>query len=431
MKKINSKRIYFIPVIGFLTIIIIASILLCFPIFYNEPIEYKDSLFVVTSAISTTGLTTVNVARQFNFFGQLILAILMEIGAYGFIVIISYIWSLRNKKISFSNMILINDSISSNDFTSIKEHLLFIGKLMFKVQIFGIIFLAIRLIPEFGFLKGMWYSIFHSISAFSNAGLDNFESNCIELLRGNTYIQIITIILMFLGSLGILVIEDIRNNKTKQFSRLKLQTQIVISVSTILIILPTAIIFMVEPDCNIINSLFTTVTTRSTGFTIKPIIAFSEVSKIIMIILMLIGGGPASTSGGIKILPFVIVYKTIVTTLKGQNQTIIFNKKIPEFLIKKSFVITLLFIIILFVAISTFYVTNNIGIDNIVFECVSAATNTGLNLADYSQLNIVGHMILIILMFIGRVGPLAMFLVFAKEDHKNEFIEYPEGNIII
>lgn len=428
---INSKRIYFIPVIGFLTIIIFTSILLCFPIFNNRPIEYKDSLFIVTSSISTTGLTTVNVAKQFNFLGQLIIAILMEIGAYGFIVIISYIWSLRNKKISFSNMILINDSISSDDFSSIKEHLLFIGKLMFKVQILGAIFCAIRFVPEAGFFKGIWYSIFHSISSFSNAAIDIFDTNSIEVLRNDIYIQIITIILMFLGSIGILVIEDIRNNKTKQFNRLKLQTQIVITVSVILIIVPTVIFFMVEPDCNIINSLFTSVTTRSTGFTIKPIIAFSETSKIIMILLMLAGGGPASTSGGIRILPLVIIYKTVIATLKGKNQTIIFNRKIPEFLIKKSFVIALLFMIVLFVAISTFYITNNIGIDNIVFECVSAATNTGLNLADYTQLNLVGEMILIILMFIGRVGPLSMFLVFARDDHKSEFIEYPEGNIVI
>lgn len=425
---LNSKRIYFIPVIGFFIIIMVASLLLFLPISNNKPIEYKDALFVSTSAVSTTGLSTVVVTDQFNFFGQLIIAVLMEIGAYGFIVIVSYIWSVRNKRISFSNMILINDSISSNDFKLMKEHLLFIGKLMLKVQILGAIFYAIKFIPRFDLLNGIWYSIFHSISAFSNGGFDiiNFY-----YFKDDIYIQIVTIVLMFLGSLGILVIEDIKNNKSRKFNRLKLQTQIVLAVSIVVIIVPSIIMTMIEPNCNIINSAFITISSRSTGFVVYQMNLLSVVSRVMLIILMLIGGGPASTSGGIRILPFSIVGATIIATLKGQNQTILFNKKIPEFLIKKSFVIVTLFIVILFILISLFYTLNNIGLENIIFECVSAATNTGFSVSDYSQINFAGELILIILMFIGRVGPLSIFLVFLKEDHKGSFIEYPEGNIVI
>lgn len=428
---VNSKRIYFIPVMGFLIIIAIASILLYLPMFNNEPIKYKDALFIATSGVSTTGLSSLVISEQFNFWGQLVIAILMEIGAYGFIVIVSYIWSVRNKKISFSNMILINDSISSDDFSLMKEHLLFIGKLMLKVQILGAIFYAIKFIPDFGILKGIWYSIFHSISAFSNGGIDIIGDVNFNVFKNDTYIQIVTIVLMFLGSLGILVIEDIRKNKSRKFNRLKLQSQIVLAVSIVIIIVPTVIISMVEPECNIINSLFTVISSRSTGFIVQPIILLSEISKIILIVLMLIGGGPASTSGGIRILPFTIAAATIIATLKGKNQTIIFNKKIPEFLIKKSFVIITLFMLILFISVSLFYTLNDIGILNIIFECVSAVTNTGFTISDYSQLNFAGEFILTLLMFIGRVGPLSMFLVFVKDNHKGKFIEYPEGNIII
>lgn len=428
---LSSKRIYFIPVVGFLIIIAVTSILLFLPISNNEPIEYKDALFVATSGVSTTGLSTVVISEQFNFFGQFIIAILMEIGAYGFIVIVSYIWSVRNKKISFSNMILINDSISSDDFSLMKEHLLFIGKLMFKVQILGAIFYAIKFIPFFGILNGIWYSIFHSISAFSNAGMDIIGPESFCDFKNDIYIQIVTIVLMFLGSLGILVIEDIRNNKSKRFNRLKLQTQIVLAVSSVLIIVPTIIIAMIEPNCDIVNSAFIAISSRSTGFTVYTIKLLSVVSKVVLIVLMLIGGGPASTSGGIRILPFAIAGATIIATLKGHNQTILFNKKIPEFLIKKAFVIVILFIIILFISVALFYMLNDIGIENIIFECVSAVTNTGLTVSDYSQINFLGELILIILMFIGRVGPLSMFLVFLKDDHKGKFIEYPEGNIVI
>ncbi len=428
---LKSKRIYFIPVIGFLVIIVVSSILLFLPISNNAPIKYKDALFIATSSVSTTGLSSLVISEQFNFFGQLIIAILMEIGAYGFIVIVSYIWSVRNKRISFSNMILINDSISSDDFGLMKEHLLFIGKLMFKVQIFGAIFYAIKFIPTYGIFSGIWYSIFHSISAFSNGGIDITGTENFCHFKNDIYIQIVTIILMFLGSLGILVIEDIRNNKTRKFNRLKLQTQIVLAVSMVVIIVPTIIIEMVEPNLDIVNSAFITISSRSTGFTIYPIKLLSAVSKIILMMLMLIGGGPASTSGGIRILPFAIASATIIATLKGHNQTILFNKKIPEFLIKKSFVIVTLFIIILFISISGFYTLNNIGIENIIFECISAVTNTGFTISDYNQINLAGELILSLLMFIGRVGPLSMFLVFLKDDHKGKFIEYPEGNIVI
>lgn len=427
---LNSKRIYFIPVIGFLIIIVVASILLFLPVVNNAPIRYKDALFIATSGVSTTGLSSLVISEQFNFWGQLIIAILMEIGAYGFIVIVSYIWSVKNKRISFSNMILINDSISSDDFRLMKEHLLFIGKLMFKVQVLGAIFYAIKFIPTFG-INGIWYSIFHSISAFSNGGMDIIGSENFCHFKNDIYIQIVTIVLMFLGSLGILVIEDIRNNKTRKFNRLKLQTQIVLAVSAVVIIVPTIIIAMIETNCNIINSAFIAISSRSTGFTVYPIKLLTVTSRVILIVLMLIGGGPASTSGGIRILPFTIAGATMIATLRGHNQTVIFNKKIPEFLIKKSFVIVTLFIIILFVSVSLFYILNNIGMEKIIFECVSAVTNTGFTISDYSQINFAGEIILTLLMFIGRVGPLSMFLVFLKDDHKGKFIEYPEGNIII
>lgn len=428
---INSRRIYLISIIGFFIIILVASIILFLPICNNAPIKYKDALFITTSSVSTTGLTPLVISNQFNFLGQLIIAILMEIGAYGFIVLVSYIWSIRNKKISFSNMILINDNINSDDFKFMKEHLLFIGKLMFKVQILGAIFYAIKFIPAYGILNGIWYSIFHSISAFSNGGIDILGSNSFCNFKNDIYIQIITIILMFLGSIGILIIEDIRNNKSRKFNRLKLQTQIVLAVSAVIIIVPTIIIKMIEPNCDIINSMFITISSRSTGFTVYPMKLLSVASKIILMILMLIGGGPASTSGGIKILPFAISGATIISTLKGYNQTILFNRKVPEFLIKKSFAIVTLFIIILFIAISLFYMLNNIGIESIIFECVSAVTNTGFTVLDYSKINFVGEFILTLLMFIGRVGPLSIFLVFVKDDSKGKFIEYPEGNIVI
>lgn len=428
---VNSKRIYLVPVIGFLLIIFVASLILYMPICNNKPINFWDSLFVTMSGVSTTGLTTVTIAEQFNFLGQLIIAILMEIGAYGFIVIISYIWSIRNKKISMSDMILINDSISSSDFNLVKEHLLFIGKYMFRIQLYGAILYAIKFIPLYGFLAGIWKSIFSSISAFSNAGFDVILPNGFIYFKNDIYIQIVTIILMFLGSIGILVIEDVRKNKIKKFNRLRLQSQIVLAVSLFVIIVPAVTMFMLENNLGMINSLFTSITTRSTGTTIIDISSLSLISKYIIMILMLIGGGPASTSGGIRILPFAVATATVWSTLRCKDRTVIFNKKIPDFVVRKSFTIIIVFMVVLFISGMIFYSLNNIGPLNIVFESISAVTNTGLTITDYNNLNIAGEMILIILMFIGRVGPLSMILIFVRDDDKYKFIEYPDGNIII
>lgn len=428
---VNSKRIYLIPLVGFLLIILVSAFLLYLPICNNNPITLLDSLFVATSGVSTTGLSPVVIVEQFNFLGQLIIAILMEIGAFGFIVMISYIWSIKNEKISMSDMILINDSISSNDFHLVKEHLLFIGRYMLRIQLFGAIFFAVKFIPSFGLFSGIWYSIFHSVSAFSNGGIDIIGPEGFIIFKNDIYIQIVVSVLMFLGSLGILVIEDIRKNKSKKFNRLNLQSQIVLAVSLFVILVPVLLFIMLEKNMSIINSLFTSITTRSTGMTVVNISSLSIFSKYIIMILMLIGGGPASTSGGIKIVPFIIASATVLATLKGQEKTIIFNKRISDYKVRKAFTLITIFMAILIIACAIFYSLNNIGPLNVIFESVSAITNTGLTITDYDNLNIYGEIILTILMYLGRVGPLSMILVFVRDDNKCKFIEYPEGNIII
>ena len=170
----KNKRSYLVPIIGFAFIILISTIVLCLPICNYKPISFRDVLFTATSALTTTGFTKSALQTQFNFLGQAILAILMEIGAMGFVIFISYFLSVRNKKIRMSDIILINDNISGDSYASIKEHSIFIGKLMLKVQLAGIIFLALRFIPMFGIGRGIWYSIFHTISAFSNTGFTLF-----------------------------------------------------------------------------------------------------------------------------------------------------------------------------------------------------------------------------------------------------------------
>lgn len=428
---LKSKKTYLIPILGFLLIIILGTILLSLPICNNKPISFIDAFYTATSGVTTTGFTKGALVDQFNFFGQFVLSILMEVGAMGFIIFVSYFWSIKHKKIKMSDIMVINDNISSESYNLIKEESIFIGKLMLEVQILGVVLLAFKFVPLLGFFKGIWYSIFHTISAFSNCGFDLFGGSSLRIFANDIYTQFIMIALMLLGSIGILVIEDVRNNKSRKFSRLKLQTKIILTYSLILLVVPTIAIKILEPNISILNSLFMVSTSRSTGFSVVDLPNFTFESKFIFIILMFIGGSPTSTSGGVKMVTIAVLISTIVSTLKGKDETIMFWKKIPNSAIRRAITIFMLFALIITIACTVFYHYNRINLLNIIFEAVSAISNTGLTITDYSTVNIIGENILLLLMFIGRVSPLSFVLVFINENSKDKYIDYPSENVIL
>lgn len=429
---LKKKKTYLIPILGFALIILIGSVLLYSPVTNRRSITYKDALFTSISGLTCTGLIEFVTVEQFNFWGQLVIAILMEIGALGFLIFIAYIWAILGRKLKLSDIIMINDNISSDDYSAIKQYSIFIFNLMVKVQFLGVILLAVRFIPEYGMLKGIWYSIFHSISAFANAGFDLMKNNEFFKYKNDNYIQIIFIILMFLGSIGIFAIEDIKKNKFKNFEKLKLQTKIIIVASIILIVVPSILLKIFEPQISLLNSLFITTSSRSTGFGIVNVGEFSNASKILITILMFIGGSPASTAGGIRIVAFSIIIATVVSTLRGREYTRMFWKRIPDLTVKKAFTTFMLFLILLSVTTIIFsYKNDSVELINILFESVSAVTNTGLSITDINTININAEVILMILMYIGRVGPLTMMLAFVNEDERNKLIEYPTENVIL
>ena len=427
----KNKKTYLIPIIGFALIILIGAVLLYMPICNNKPISFRDALFTSTSGVTTSGFSKVILEKQFNIIGQIIIAILMEIGAMGFIIFISYFWIMKDRKIKMSDMMVINDSISGESYATIKTHSVFIVKYMLKIQVLGSILLSVSFVPIYGVLKGIWYSIFHTISAFSNCGFDLIGNNSLIPFKENVYIQIILSMLMILGSIGILVIEDIRNNKSKKFNRLKLQTKIVLIYTMILLIVPTICMKIVDPSISLINSFFLTASSRSTGFTIVDLGNVSQASKIILIVLMFIGGGPTSTAGGVRIVPIAVIIATILSTLKGKNETIIFWRKIPESNVRRAFTILILFLLILTLIGMIMSSYHNLSVLEIVFNNVSAISNTGLSLYDINELNLIQEICVLILMFIGRIGILSLILVFFHEDKKDKFIKHPIENVIL
>ena len=429
---LKKKKSYLVPFIGFTIIMIIGAILLALPISNNKSIEFKDALFVSISAVSCTGLSTVVTAEQFNFIGQLIIAVLMEIGALGFVVFISYVWAKLNRKMKMSDIIMVNDNISGDDYSTIKEQSLFIFDIMVKVQLLGIILLSIKFIPEFGTMQGIWYSIFHTISAFANAGFDIIGNQSMMVYSKDLYIQIVLIILMILGSIGVFAIEDLKKNKFKNFKKMKLQTKIILVYTVILLTIPTILLLIFEENISITNSLFMTSAARSTGLSVVNISELTNTSKLLLTILMFVGGSPASTAGGVRVIAIAILIATMISTLRGRIHTVIFWKKIPESIVRKSFTVFMMFLIIVLIGIMSYsYCNKTAEIVDISLECVSALTNTGFAAVDPTTATLVTDIIIMILMYIGRIGPIAMVTIFVNDEPVDKLVDYPSENVIL
>ena len=428
---LKSKKSYFIPIIGFALIILVGSIILYLPISNKLPNTYETAFFTALSGTTTTGLTKVSLYDQYTFFGQLVISIMMEVGAMGFLIFISFFWTIMNKKIKISDMIAINDSLSSDNIGMFKEYSIYIFKIIMRIQAMGIILFAIRFIPAYGLLKGLWFSVFHAISAFANSGYDLMGKNGFIRFQDDVYMQVVTILIMFSGSIGILTLEDLTSNIKNRFKEVKASTKILLFGTSIVVIVPTILLKVFEPDLSILKCLFMIVSSRSTGLSIVKVSDFSIKSLLMIIVTMFIGGAPTSTAGGVKIVSIVIIIATIIATLRGEDETILFWRKIPQLTVRRAFTIFFLFLIILFIAGTVLYFNTDYDLIQIGFDIVSAISNTGYGLINYTHSSIVTDITMMILMFIGRVGPLSMVLAFVRNVNDKKYFKYPEENIIL
>lgn len=427
----KRKRDYLIPVLGFLIIILIGSIILYMPFCKVGTINFIDALFTSTSATTTTGFDINDISTKYTAFGQIIIAILMNIGAVGFISLIVVIFKIKNRRISLSNMKVINDSISDNNYLNLREEVANILKYVFFIELIGAMLLSVKFIPEFGFAKGIGYSLFHSISAFSNTGFDLFGEKGLTQYSNDIYIRLIVIVLMILGGIGFLPINDIAKNKTKKFNKLKLQSKIVIIYSIALIIISTIGIKIFEgSNISWMNALFMGATTRNTGLYTVSVNKMSVASKLFILLLMIIGGAPGSTAGGIKVVVFAVLEAVVVTTLLGKKEVVLFWRKIDEDTIRLSVTILSMFIIIILIATVAILWLNDFGLFDVLFMSVSAISSTGLTSTSMQVLNTAGKFILMVLMFIGRIGPLSIFAIFAPKSNEAE-VDFPKEELIL
>ena len=287
-------------------------------------------------------------------------------------------------------------------------------------------------VPEYGTIKGIWYSIFHTISAFANAGFDLIGSQSMQGYNKDLYMQIILILLMIMGSIGVFAISDLKKNKFKNFHKLKLQTKIILVYTLILLIVPTILLVVFEENISVTNSLFMTAAARSTGLSVVNVSEMSNASKLLLTILMFIGGSPASTAGGVRVVAIAVILSTMIAILRGRIHTVIFWKKIPDSIVRKSFTVFMMFMIISIVGIMSYsYINKEAKIIDIGLECISAVTNTGFAAVDPMTATLATDIIIMILMYIGRIGPISMVTIFVNDEPVDKLLDYPTENVIL
>jgi trk system potassium uptake protein TrkH len=411
--KISSTQTIFG---SFLLTIFVGAFLLMLPISSNsgQPTNFLTCLFTSTSSLCVTGLVLVDTATHWSFFGQLIILILIQIGGLGVFVVISIIFIFMGQKMNIVQRSTLQESLSIDKVGGIINLILFIIKIVASFELIGAVLLFFQFIKDFNLPTAIWYSVFHSISAFCNAGFDLMgvrgEFSSLTTYQSNILVNLTLMLLIVFGGLGFYVWNDITNKRFK-FNKYKLQSKLVIITTIFLILIPTVYFFFFEyKDLTmrprILSSLFQSITTRTAGFNTANFNEMSEVGKAISIMLMLIGGSPGSTAGGMKTTTFATLLISTFAVYKRYNEPHIFNRRIEIQIIKNAITIFMMYLNLFLIAGFVICKIEDVSLMEALFETASAIGTVGLTLGISAGLSEVSQILLMLLMFLGRVGGL-------------------------
>jgi len=451
MGKIKKIKIH--PCIqitlGFIIVILIGAFLLTLPISNKtgEWLNFLDSLFTSTSAVCVTGLIVVDTALQFSLFGQFVILLLVQIGGIGIVALTSLFFLLLKKKISLSGRLALKESLNKETIQGVVKFIKKVLIITFSIELIGAILLLYPMITyAHSFWKGVYYAIFMAITSFCNAGFDVFGVSGREFSSLTGFSSSVTallpiMMLIVLGGIGFVVISDgFTKIKTKQHSR------VVIIVTLVLIVLSTIVFALLEwnnPNTignmsagdKILNSFFQTVSTRTAGIATLDQSLMTSGGIALTIFLMFIGGAPNSTAGGVKITTLFIIILFMFKRTNEAGDLRLGNRRVGRKIIMKCFklvLITLLAVVIGVVLISIFE-GDAFSLTSIIFECVSAISTVGFTMGITPYLSIGSKLVIIMLMFAGRVGILTILLALSsKKDEGNEVvIEYTNTDIMV
>lgn len=444
-RKISSARI--IP-LGFLLLIAAGTFLLMLP-FATAPGHHTSlltALFSSATAVCVTGLTVITTATQWTLFGKIVVVCLIQAGGMGIVSITAIVAVALRQKINLRSRVLIKDSFNLDSIRGLVRFLISVFRLVFLIEGIGAVLYAFVFIPEYGIARGIWYSVFHSVSAFCNAGIDIIGDNSLVPYQTNALILIVTMLLIIAGGLGYTVWFDLADKakavvQKKRF-RISEQSRLVLLLTLFLIISCAAITFFLEfsnaqtigklsgPD-KILSSLFQSVTYRTAGFSSVPQQDLREETAFIGCLYMFIGGSPIGTAGGVKTVTFFFLIASAVSYVRSREETVIFHRSVSSELIRKALAIVLVSFLTTIILAMLLVSTNRLHVIDGLYEIFSATATVGLSRGISPSLNAAGKIIDIIAMYLGRIGPISMALFFSASGYQKSDIHFAEGKFFV
>lgn len=433
MKKISP---YIIIVLSFLSIILIGGILLILPISKQAQghLSFVDALFISTSAVTITGLSPVaNLSTLLSPFGKVVLGILIQIGGLSVITISVFVMYLIGAKIGLSNRILIKESFNQTSLSGMVKLVKKIIIFTLVIESFGFIANMIVFVPQYELVDAIGLSLFHAVSSFNNAGFDILGDQSLQGYNGHVLLNLSTAILIMLGGLGFIVLNDILTKKS--YKKLMIHSKIVLKVNLVLWSLGFGFFLLSKVDgknLNVLEAFFLSVTARTAGFTTINTGTISSLTALILMVLMFIGASPSSTGGGIKTTTLYALFKSTTSYAKGKTTTT-HNRLITDETRHKASILLTTAIMIVLVATSLILMIENIDLEKAIFEVISAFANVGLSMNLTPTLSNASKIVLSIVMFIGRVGPITIISIFNTQWYKKgmDSIEYIEEKMMI
>ena len=443
-----------IIVLGFLTAIIIGGFLLSLPVSSADghSVPLLDAMFTSTTSVCVTGLVVANTYEQWSRFGQAVILLLIQCGGLGIVTFTASFMLILGRKVTLRDRLLMQDAYNLNTLTGLVK---FTKKVIFGtliVESIGAVLYMFTFIPEFGWKEGIWISVFNSVSAFCNAGIDIIGPNSLAPYVTNVSVNLITMALIILGGIGFIVWWDILHmaGKVKRkevpsgafFNRLSLHTKIVLTTTLCLIGIGTLLIFILEsnnPETigglsfgdKIMASAFESVTARTAGFLTFSQKAMRDSSALVCMILMFIGGSPVGTAGGVKTSTFALVIIAAMSAVKGSEHGTAFLRRLHNRTMRKALAVILISFLVVMSA--TILLSTFCGgeLTDVMFETFSAIGTAGLTRDYTASMNSIGKIIIMICMYLGRVGPISMAIIFGFKKNKYGLAEYPSEDITV
>lgn len=436
--------------IGFLGVILLGGFLLYLPVSNQQPISFLDALFTSTTAVCVTGLVTVVPATQFTLFGKIILLILIQIGGLGIIACMIGFFIILKKRISIRERILIQETYNMTGLTGMIAFVLKILKGTFVAEGIGAILYSFQFVPEYGLEKGIVYSVFHSVSAFCNAGIDILGNDSFMRYTSNPIINITTMLLIVTGGLGFIVWYDIYDtykkvsDKRRFWAKLSLHSKLVLVMTSGMIVLGTLFVLILEfhnPDTignlpigeKIMASMFHSVSTRTAGFATVSQVDLRAGTKFLSSIWMFIGGSPCGTAGGVKTTTIAMLLLTCVNVMYGKKDTECFGRKVPDENFRTGFSVVMMgYLFLMSGMVGLTVLEPEIDFLDLMYEGVSAIATVGLTADVTGRLGDLSKIVIMCMMYIGRLGPVTVALIFGTKKNRRERVrQLAEQRIIV